>query len=1189
MEHLALEIFDIATKENPNPTGSKYAILPDDTTITITDTNEIFASGDVWSHSFTLNMRANAHIFGTSGDIHGSRLHDQINKRKARLWAEGSPLYLGYLKLDDETEIDEDGNVDIGFESGQKTFDEMIEGINAREVSIGDIPIGIALNRRRVIVSNKPVGCDYTLDGLAAYVVKYPQLRTLLNHHFENYISNEVRLTQYVQRWPKLVISHGKVFNGSGEEEYIDYTNVQTPYDNAHPFCNVNICYQMKANKDGEEVTGRGYTLRLAHGEETTHGGDGQTRYNNAPNFYLLYFIDRLFKDMGISIMENQALDVEDLRRVFMLNYGCFYEEIEDTYKDDGSTNPHHNTPSDKLPRYGQYYMTFTDQGNVHYLSKGGSLSSPYDPDSGNRVQAGGKILLRDVEIDIDGQHILSLGSLEGKTSYVFEYNEFGDYKSSWRPELHRYRQEIENGAYSAYMAYATGDNYPNVEISSIISAMKAMFGIRLLFDSNYSSVRIILLRNIFRSNEIQEIKCDIIGDVTKTENDKRGFRMTYGKGKEDTSFYYKGFADLFTRKSKTWKDTTDRHDYSQWDLNAVYDEIKQYVSAFNKTCYVTPVTGNAYGIKVDKEESVLFPSLFGYADFMDAEDGDCSKFEEEGDTVEEIQTGADPVIMNNVGDTYASLFTGDLKAPTPMDYNNNTKTEIATFARLSNNSINIIKDGYDEVNYKVTGKLDLYACESFLIRLEDNYAVSNGGTPFDEANPGLCFGIMRSSGSDATVRYADDPEDDENDTWDILPGSNAISHQDTCDDYGNEWDYNGETTIYNSEQAIEQMPLLWPDSNISLIYVSGETYRNYQTRIAVTDCRSVTDRDGNRTQLLFAVYYGSGQQTYRGQFANYARKFNGMTKEEMFAFDAGPDGFGILIEADSSFERGYTLERLQWLAFAIHGTLTNPIRIDNGIGAGVGRFSLKLRAEKLNPYFDASLPEIVTTKKEAGIAMRKLYTSADTNLLTRPVVTNSQLRAAGWEIAGDEGNATAFSLILNVEYSDGKTHNILWTPIQENGEILSPQALQDYVDTFNGLLSNEVKQNDTLHLILDVDTTQNRKGVLYQLEALYYAGQEEEVHSVDISSVNNRYLEITNPNLRNRGLCDTFYKEYSFWVRNARIINMTVKMELAQLLTIDKTKKVKIGDITGFIRKMQYSISNETGLGKVTMEIMYI
>ena len=60
-------------------------------------------------------------------------------------------------------------------------------------------------------------------------------------------------------------------------------------------------------------------------------------------------------------------------------------------------------------------------------------------------------------------------------------------------------------------------------------------------------------------------------------------------------------------------------------------------------------------------------------------------------------------------------------------------------------------------------------------------------------------------------------------------------------------------------------------------------------------------------------------------------------------------------------------------------------------------------------------------------------------------------------------------------------------------------------------------------------------------------------------SENNRRYLEITNPRLRGRGLMDQFYKEYSYWVRNARIARMTVRMELAQLLSIDKTKRVRV------------------------------
>lgn len=1040
MEHLSLEIFDLEGK------GSKYAMLPEDATISITDTSEIFASGNVWSYSFSLNIRANAHIFGTAGEMHGSRLHEQINKRRARLWVEGLPLYLGYLILDDEVDVDEDGNVDVRFESGQKTFDDLIENTNAREVSVGDVVIGVALNRKRVIHTTGPQ-YGFTLDGLEAYAIKDERLEytTLNTFLYAEEQGVEIK-TPYAQRWPKLVKSHGMVYEGPVRKT-IDYTNVQTPYDAGHPFCNINICYPFKAlNDDNEEVAGRGYTIRFAHNKPTEDGGDNQTRFNNAPNFYLLYFIDRLFKDMKIHIEENQALAVEDLRRVFLLNYGCYYEEIENDQ--DFFNSDEHTTPSDKFERYGQFYMKIAANGGEgEYLLKNWT-------DGGKPISKDetiGKVLLRDVNIEIKGENVLSIGSIEGRV--LKARNRYQDRESNgFESYIDTNTDEARVGYYSSYLAYATGDNYPNVEISEIISAMKSMFGIRLLFNNDYSTVRIVLLRNIFRSKDVQEISCDIIGSDIKQENSIRGFRMTYGKGTDDTSFYYKGFNDLFPRAAATWKDTTDEHDYSQWKLDADYNEIKQSVSAMNRICYVVPLTGNAYIIKVDEDEDVLFPTLFEAAGFMDAEDGDCTG---EAETIEEVQAGAAPVIMNEIGSTYASLFGGDLKAPSPADYEKAQK--IATFARMTRQSANVTLNVYnfkyvmawdvpDEVIGHITGKLDVYMSEGFQIRMLDNYSISNGGTPFDEYDAGLRFGVMRSSGEDAFVRYYEDPDDkEENDTWDIEPGSGAVSHPDTCDNYGKEWDYNGSGSVNNASDAISLMQQQWPDSNYNLIYSSGTTLRNGSTYISGIGNYTVEDNSNKTVHLLFAAVLGGETRTYSGSLSTYAKEFKGKTRAEMYAYDAAHKG--ILIEAGGTADRLRTLQELQKIAFLPGYSSTMTID-DNGVGSRYGRFSLKLRAKKLNPYFNPKQEESVTNK---------------------------------------------------------------------------------------------------------------------------------------------RYLDIDDPNLCGRGLCDQFYKEYSYWIRNARIANRTVRMTLAQLLAIDKTKRVAVGDIMGFIRKMQFDISNETGLGLVKMEILYI
>ena len=1030
MEHLALEIFDL-----DGGTGSKYAWMPEDASITITDTSEIFASGDVWSHPFTLNIPANAHIFGTAGEIHGSRLHEQINKRRARLWVDGLPLFLGYLMLNDEVDVDANGDVDVTFESGQKTFEEMIEGTKAREVSVGDVVIGVALNRKRVSNINiKRI--EYELKGLEAFVSNYPQLKDA--YEFTKYSLTQITgQTPYTQQWPKLVNSCGTFLDSTGTAFQRDYTNIKIPYDDRHPFCNINICYPYKSlDENGEEKSSRGYTMRLAHGTNTTDGSDNQTRFNNAPNFYLLYFVKRLFKDLGIYIEDNEMENVEDLRRVFMLNFGCHYEEIENASLGNNVNyleTTDHLTPPGLLSRYGQYYMQIISNNDQYSLVKGWDGAGQYTYTEAKGLEYCGKVLLRNFKATLDGTTYLELGSVEGIVNAVTEPDH-----TPLKQVLRLDKNSIEDmgdgmgGFYSAYLAYATGDNYPNVDISEIINAMKSMFGVRLLFSDDYKRVRIILLRNVFKNTEVQQINCDIVDEDVKVENCIRGFRMTYGKGSEDTNYYYKGFNDMFPRQSTTWKDTTDTHDYTQWQLNADYASIKQSVSPSNKVCYVTPVNGDAYGVKVDEDEDVLFPSLFNMADFMDAEDGDCSGEEE---TIKEVQCGASPVIMNNVNNSYAVLFHGDLSAPSPKIIS--TAIEInwwlnkwrSTYARVVENQSMQKSFTVNGGTLVISGNLDVYLSEGFRIRLLDNYSLGNGGTPFDEADTGLQFGIMRSSGKNAYVGYMPDEiehEEPRNDYWEVVPGEGAIDHPDTCDEYGDEWDYDGSQIITPSE-APSKLAEMFPDSDApfndgTLGYITGTT------------CMYSYDSNGNRHFVLLASEYSVAGVTVTG--SGDIRYFVSLTLEELQ--ELSRTSRHVIVEVDSSNERGSTLVQLCKLAY---GGGTRPV-------TRYGRFSLKLRAEKPNPFFDSTRVE---------------------------------------------------------------------------------------------------------------------------------------------SSYNRRYLPITNENLRRRGLCDQFYKEYSYWIRNARIVKRTVRMELAQLLTIDKTKRGTVGDVTGFIRKMQYRVSNKTGLGEVTMEIMYI
>lgn len=1103
MEHIALEIFD------RRGTESQFAALSPNIRIRIRRSSRVFGKGEVWTHNFALNVYANAAIFGTAGELHGGRLHEQIDKRKARLWVEGMPLYMGYLKLDDEVDVDMDGNVDVRFESGKKTFEQLIEGGRANQVPmLGDVQIGMALWRKRWVKQGVFVEAQVTFgDGAQSKMIG---VKKDGSDYFNVESEGENNGTS-TQSYPRLVYPKGEFYNQLTHtwEEPTNFLNTDSPYTEdedgtpTNPYCNVALCYQRygyeKKQADGsyrpeyssEPEAQRGYEYMPAN------------RVNSAPNFFVLYWIRALMTHLGIHIEENQMMDVEDLRRLFFVNTNCAYEL------------PEKMRTATSFSRFGKYSSRDEKARPTghDYVAEYVDTEHPF-------------VKLQESKFECVSWHGEATGSEWSLAQFTPEQKTIEKVDiiikkvKEWYEE--KADQDRDKPLLSDYLkknrlfhkAFATSECFPNADISDVINALESGFGIRFLFDDNYQRVRIVLLRNIFRGEDVQELKCNILSE-NKTENNIRGFRMTYGNS-EDSHFYYKGFADKLPHQKEIWPDASDRHDYSQWDLNATYYGIINKVSAFDKTCYVTPNTGNAYGIKIDKDAKryeELHPSAFEFAGFMDAEDGDCTG---EEDTIETVTMGFTPAIMNDLNmdeertgtiEQRFALFVDETMRPRRPDlykldnanksYNDADAEYVASSLYIQDSDFEKMKVGGvvqpglfaitsdmvaganelslsfsreknilspvltpARIKWDLTLAVEGYINEGYRLYLQDNYEPNDDGiSPIETHDWGLTFGIMRGSGSDAYINYTPDKDDGEgNDTWDIVSGSNATAHPDTCDSYGNLFDYNGSDgpTIHctTPAEAKAAMQNLWPNSNIDLIHqpnTSGRTQampdeRDINSYIAAAQIQSINNHFGKEVSLLFATATISGN-LHTGKIKDYAKKFKGMTPTQMFAYDAGREGFGILVEVGSSMERLRTLLALQKQAFA-DGDAVIIDGGDNGVGVTEGRFSLKLRAEKLNPFFDPKQPESVT---------------------------------------------------------------------------------------------------------------------------------------------NRRYLEITNPNLRGRGLMDQFYKEYSYWVRNARIDNMVTDMGIAELMALDDTVQVKIGDVQGFIKEMEMEVDMQTGVQPVAMKVMYI
>lgn len=72
------------------------------------------------------------------------------------------------------------------------------------------------------------------------------------------------------------------------------------------------------------------------------------------------------------------------------------------------------------------------------------------------------------------------------------------------------------------------------------------------------------------------------------------------------------------------------------------------------------------------------------------------------------------------------------------------------------------------------------------------------------------------------------------------------------------------------------------------------------------------------------------------------------------------------------------------------------------------------------------------------------------------------------------------------------------------------------------------------------------------------------------------------------RGLIDTFLTEYIYFLQNRRVVNITLEMSMAALISIDWEKKYHIGEYFGFINRVSFTV-NTAGVSEVSIELYMI
>lgn len=1024
----------------------REAYIEEGESIEIHHVNPIFDSsaGGAYSHSFTLNCEMNRHIIGNSDELRGSSIYKALYGRHFRLYVCGVPMLTGVVRLDSEVEI-EDGSVEIELASDNKEWGDLLEGVKASDVVMYTAPLSddeykaLTVKQKEAyeIARSKNMQIGLCIPSKIDVDV---QLRQYLGNNLKpRRLDDWYQWLDVTKSIKDIQIPKFMLVKYEGEGGNYDFTNVQEPYP-IKPYCNTRICYQkyIPTTDNGWEKK-RGYNI----GEPD--------RINSSPNFYVLWWVDKLMESLGVNIRSNALTKYMDICRLAFFNAKPGYEEeplagtatkprleFDDSY-----------IKSDVIPRNGIAMRIYVSSIN----------NKRYFPE-------------------------------DGKPAPNVWYEPAWVKKFWW--------DRVDNGTYfrtgfELSAAYANGENFPDDDASTVIEAIENMFCCRFMYDANTKSLDVVMVDDILKQESVMELPVSV-SEWHKRENHTLGFRLKYSaQGERKKNSITK--EEELTGKTDSGEDTTfNYNDYTRAIRDDNYGARINDIGPLDKRCFVNTITGNQFRIKVDKDAkyaSELYPSLFEVAQFCKAEWGDCSNEE----FVETVDIGFNPIVPNDVNvDAEKEANKVNLSDNEMTDEEDENEEAIDAsgsrdqiFAQFLDVEMHQAEDDgkshlasvvydipvdkvrtYDSRHNARHGKKKGHIIDSHIsanltveVRTTATWDLSDNDSPLHKEAPGMNVGIMRGSGSDAHLETYDYDYDGEgNSRWMWVAGTHAAFTADSVDQYGQFYDYNGSEGITDRNSAAVTFEVMFHDRNASMLM--GVTLALSYGVNAFVNCgwpantfatiREMRDKSGKLSYVIWSVVDDKGVVFYsnfldkyvndvQAEVYNSGRNFKDVDRTMRKTYSVGGTSnnrvlcnlyvarYDSLEEATSALDM---LNRLVRLYSAKEITSDMFILSSNGLGYDIrdaGLISLKLRAEKKNPYYNPNLPSSATVKTPLGDAWPNTpYFPVDEMCARRGLADKMYDTYAYWVInrktavieVSDVSIATLVNIDMTVKYRIG-------------------------------------------------------------------------------------------------------------------------------------------------------------------------
>lgn len=345
---LRLYIYDKGQYEE-----GQYVVLPKDVSITVKKVNPIFnlQGGGEFSEKVKLSASANRHLLGIAEHLNGETLYQTLNGKRFLLYVGGVPSMHGSVYMDNECSIEED-TFEIELAGGNTDFDDMVGNINCKDVQImPDEPQEEDYDTYAEYDAahrnwEKEMSALYIGECLTKFKVEYTQRRgsvhVVVRQRWKDNDPDEGRETVVNKRIEKTDIGSAKTvleyelpskglfrFEGANfSQEYVNTPNKK------QFFCNVRVCGQRYIPVDSQGNTVEGDNPDVIDDWEeqraymSSDGATGSTLDNYgvwntwgmAPSFFVLYFLEKLFSQLGLKYDISKLMEIEDLRRLAFVN-----------------------------------------------------------------------------------------------------------------------------------------------------------------------------------------------------------------------------------------------------------------------------------------------------------------------------------------------------------------------------------------------------------------------------------------------------------------------------------------------------------------------------------------------------------------------------------------------------------------------------------------------------------------------------------------------------------------------------------------------------------------------------------------------------------------------------------------------------------------------------------------------------